>query len=113
MKRIYTFWLLCAILGFTCGVANAQSRDDCFMAGKVAHDAYIQATFNPQTPDIKLLHYMVDWWGDLQTYKHDREVAHRAVEYLAKRMKESGLTRAYPAVVYEATREFMIRECLK
>lgn len=115
MARILKFWLLCAALGFLAGTANAADdpKEKCFMSGKLAHDVYLQVTFNPQTPNFDRLHFMIDWWGDLQTYKHDRAIAHRAVEYVANRMKQSGLARAYPDVVYEATREFMVRECLK
>ena len=118
LKLIAGFLLLCALGGFLAGTASAQTKTEaekelCFLGAKVAHDAYLQSTLNPQRVDPRLLHYSVDWWGDLQTTKHDRAAAHLAADHIAKRMKDAGFTRAFPDIVYELAREFMGKECLK
>lgn len=115
---IVVFLLLCALGGMFAGVASAQTKSEvekelCFLGVKVAHDAYLQSTLNPQRANRELIHYSVDWWGDLQTIKHDRLVAHRAADYIAERMREGKFTYVHPDIVYEIARQFMVKECLK
>lgn len=114
--KIVVFLLLCALGGFLAGAANAQTKplnEQCFAGAKVAHDAYMQVVINPQRVNANMLHDAVDWWGDLQTTKHDRAVAHLTADHIAKSMKDAGFTKAFPDIVYHITREFMVKTCLK
>ena len=56
---------------------------------------------------------MVDYWGDMLVLKHDRAVAHRGVDYIAARLKATGMRAPNDGVAYEAAREFIVRECSK
>ena len=56
---------------------------------------------------------MVDYWGDMLVLKHDRKVAHRAVEYIAMRLQPTGMRKPWDGAVYEAAREFIVKECNK
>lgn len=85
----------------------------CTLGGKLAHDTYLQVTFDAQRPDYALLHQAVDWNGDLMHDGHDRRVAHEAATHIAMRLKSAGVRKPWPAIVYEAARETMIKECLK
>ncbi len=91
---------------------QADQATPCTLAGKLAHDSYLQVTFDAQRPDYALLHQMVDWNGDLAGYIHDRRVAHIVATHIAMRLKSAGVRRPWPAIVYEAARETMIKECL-
>jgi len=92
---------------------QANQATPCTLAGKLAHDSYLQVTFDAQRPDYALLHQMIDWNGDLAGYLHDRRVAHIAGTHIAMRLKAAGVRRPWPEIVYEATRETIIKECLK
>lgn len=92
---------------------QADQATPCTLAGKLAHDSYLQVTFDAQRPDYVLLHKMVDWNGDLAGYIHDRRVAHIVATHIAVRLKSAGVRRPWPEIVYEAARETMIKECLK
>ena len=59
------------------------------------------------------LHYAVDYLGDMEPANLDRKVAHRAVEYIALRLQPTGLRKPWEGVVYEAAREFIVKECNK
>jgi hypothetical protein len=90
------------------GGANA-----CQLGGKLAHDAYLQVTYDAQRPSPRLLHYTVDYWGDMMVPKHDRAVAHKGVDYITERLRAAGIGKPWEGVVYEAAREFIVKECNK
>ena len=81
--------------------------------GMLAHKAYMEGTYDAQRPDSRRLHYMVDYWGDMLVLKHDRAVAHRGVDYIAARLKATGMRAPNDGVAYEAAREFIVKECNK
>ncbi len=91
--------------------ADQASANPCQLGGKLAHDAYLQVTYDARVPSLRLLHYTVDYWGDQMVPKHDREVAHRGVEFIADKLQAAGIIRPWEGVVYEAAREFIIAEC--
>lgn len=93
--------------------SNQASADPCQLGGMVAHKAYMQGTLDAKNPDYKYLHFMVDYWGDMLVLKHDRAVAHRAVDYIAARLQGTGMRMPNEGVAYEAAREFIARECVK
>ena len=64
-------------------------------------------------PDGRKLRYLVGYWSDMMALKHDRDVAYRAVDYIASRLQATGLRQPPEGVVYEAAREFIARECNK
>lgn len=84
----------------------------CNMGGLVAHKAYMEGTYDAQRPNYETLDYLVDYWADMLVVDSDREMAHRAVKYIADKMATTGLRRPDAGVVYEITREFMVKECL-
>lgn len=92
---------------------NQASADPCQLGGMLAHKAYMEGTYDAQRPDSRRLHYMVDYWGDMLVLKHDRAVAHRGVDYIAARLKATGMRAPNDGVAYEAAREFIVRECSK
>ena len=92
---------------------NQASADPCQLGGMLAHKAYMEGTYDAQRPDSRRLHYMVDYWGDMLVLKHDRSVAHRGVDYIAARLKATGMRAPNDGVAYEAAREFIVRECSK
>ena len=85
----------------------------CQLGGMLAHKEYMEGTYDAQRPDSRRLHYMVDYWGDMLVLKHDRAVAHRAVDYIAARLKPTGMRQPWEGAVYEAVREFIVKECNK
>lgn len=89
------------------------SADPCQLGGMLAHKAYMEGTYDAQRPDARRLHYMVDYWGDMLVLKHDRAVAHRAVDYIADRLQATGMRMPNEWVAYEAAREFIVRKCNK
>ena len=92
---------------------NQASADPCQLGGMLAHRAYMEGTYDAQRPDSRRLHYMVDYWGDMLILKHDRAVAHRGVDYIAARLKPTGMRAPNDGVAYEAAREFIVKECSK
>ena len=92
---------------------NQASADACQLGGMVAHKAYMQGTLDAKNPDYKYLHFMVDYWGDMLVLKHDRAVAHKGVDYIATRLKSTGMRMPNEGVAYEAAREFIVKECSK
>ena len=89
------------------------SASPCQLGGMLAHRAYLYATPDALYPSANALHYAVDYWGDMMVVKHDRAVAHRAVEYIAIRLQATGMRKPWEGAVYEAAREFIVRECNK
>lgn len=98
---------------YTHNQAQTITGASCTLAGKLAHDSYLQVTFDAQRPDYSLLHQAVDWNGDLLNVPYDRHLAHEAVTHIAMRLKAAGIRKPWPSIVYEAVRETMIKECLK
>ena len=92
---------------------NQASADPCQLGGMLAHKAYMEGAHDAQRPDSRRLHHMVDYWGDMLVLKHDRAVAHRAVDYIADRLQGTGMRMPNEGVAYEAAREFIARECIK
>lgn len=92
---------------------NQASADPCQLGGMLAYRAYMWAVPDAVVPDYKRLHYGVDYWGDMLVLKHDRAVAHRAVDYIAARLKPTGMRQPWEGAVYEAAREFIVKECSK
>lgn len=109
--------LLLAAYGFVAwNDAQAQeqaSANPCQLGGMLAYRAYLYATPDALYPSANALHYAVDYWGDMTVVKHDRAVAHRAVEYVAIRLQGTGMRKPWEGAVYEAAREFIVRECSK
>jgi hypothetical protein len=89
------------------------SANPCQLGGMLAYRAYLYATPDALYPSANALHYAVDYWGDMMVVKHDRKMAHRAVEYVAIRMQATGMRKPWEGAVYEAVREFIVRECNK
>ena len=89
------------------------SASPCQLGGMLAYRAYIYATPDALYPSANVLHYAVDYWGDMMVVKHDRGVAHRAVEYIALRLQPTGMRKPWDGAVYEAAREFIVKECNK
>lgn len=89
------------------------SANPCELGVKLAHDAYLLATPDAMWPSANRLHYAVDYLGDMTVAKHDRKTAHRAVEYIALRLQPTGMRKPWEGAVYEAAREFIVKECNK
>lgn len=89
------------------------SASPCQLGGMLAYRAYLYATPDALYPSANALHYAVDYWGDMMVVKHDRKMAHRAVEYVAIRMQATGMRKLWEGAVYEAAREFIVKECNK
>jgi len=89
------------------------SASPCQLGGILAYKAYLEGTYDAQRPDGRKLHYLVDYWGDMMVAKHDRKIAHRAVDYVAIRLQATGMRQPWDGAVYEAAREFIARECSK
>lgn len=89
------------------------SASPCQLGGMLAYKAYLEGTYDAQRPDARKLHYLVDYWGDMMVAKHDRKIAHRAVDYVAIRLQATGMRQPWDGAVYEAAREFIARECSK
>lgn len=107
-KLIATALLLSALTG----PAHAQTGAGiCETSTLLAEKAYLEGTPDAKYPDLKHLHYMVDYWGDMMIVKHDKAIAHRGVEYLAARLKPTGMRLPNEMVVYEALRDFAGKEC--
>lgn len=94
-------------------VPEQASAGPCELGVKLAHDAYLLATPDAMWPSANRLHYAVDYLGDMEPAKLDRKVAHRAVEYIALRLQPTGLRKPWEGAVYEAAREFIVKECNK
>lgn len=92
---------------------NQASANPCELGGMLAYRAYMWAVPDAVAPDYKRMHYGVDYWGDMLILKHDRAVAHRAVDYIAARLKPTGMRQPWEGAVYEAVREFIVKECNK
>lgn len=92
---------------------NQASANKCQIGGMVGYKAYLEATYDAQRPDGRRIKYMVDYWGDMLILKHDRAVAHRGVDYIAARLKPTGMRAPNDGVAYEAAREFIVKECNK
>lgn len=89
------------------------SASPCQLGGMLAYRAYIYATPDALYPSANALHYAVDYWGDMMVVKHDRAVAHGAVEYIALRLQPTGMRKPWEGAAYEAAREFIVKECNK
>jgi len=89
------------------------SAGPCELGVKLAHDAYLLATPDAMWPSANRLHYAVDYLGDMEPARLDRKVAHRAVEYIALRLQPTGMRKPWEGAVYEAAREFIVKECNK
>jgi hypothetical protein len=89
------------------------SASPCQLGGTLAYKAYLEGTYDAQRPDGRKLHYLVDYWGDMMVAKHDRKIAHRAVDYVAIRLQATGMRQPWDGAVYEVAREFIARECSK
>ena len=89
------------------------SANPCQLGGMLAHRAYLYATPDALYPSANALHYAVDYWGDMMVVKHDRAVAHKAVEFIAIKMQATGMRKPWDGAVYELAREFIVRECNK
>lgn len=87
------------------------SANPCQLGGMLAYRAYMWATPDAMYPSANRLHYAVDYWGDMLVLKHDRALAHRAVEHIAIRLQATGMRKPWEGAVYEAVREFIVREC--
>lgn len=85
----------------------------CELGVKLAFDAYLLATPDAMWPSANKLHYAVDYLGDMEAARLDRKVAHRAVEYIALRLQPTGMRKPWDGAVYEAAREFIMKECNK
>lgn len=92
---------------------NQASANPCQLGGLVAFKAYMEGTYDARYPDGLKLRYLVGYWSDMMTLKHDRDVAYRAADYIAGRLQATGLRQPPEGVVYEAAREFIARECVK
>lgn len=89
------------------------SASPCQLGGMLAYRAYMEGTPDALYPSANALHYAVDYWGDMMVVKHDRAVAHRGVEYIALRLQPTGMRKPWDGAVYEAAREFIVKECNK
>jgi len=89
------------------------SAGPCELGVKLAFDAYLLATPDAMWPSANRLHYAVDYLGDMEAARLDRKVAHRAVEYIALRLQPTGMRKPWDGAVYEAAREFIVKECNK
>lgn len=87
------------------------SANPCQLGGKLAYDAYLEATYDAKFPDKRRLHYTVDYLGDMTVVKHDRKVAHEGVDYIADRLQPTGMRKPWDGAVYEAAREFIVNRC--
>jgi hypothetical protein len=87
------------------------SANPCQLGGLVAYKAYLEGTYDAQRPDNLRLAYMVGYWGDMMIVKYDKAVALKAVEYIAARLKPTGMRKPWDGAVYEAAREFIVKEC--
>lgn len=96
-------------------VANPQqaSASPCTLGGKLAYDAYLMATPDAMWPSANRLHYAVDYLGDMMVAKHDRAVAHKAVEVIAIKLQATGMRKPWEGAAYEVAREFIVKECNK
>ena len=83
----------------------------CQVSVHLAHDAYLQTTFDAQLPDIDGLIYVVDYLADMSTMRVDRTIAKHAVVYIAKRLNGTKQRRPYEGTVYDASVEFIKLEC--
>ena len=92
---------------------NQASANPCQLGGMLAYRAYMWATPDAMYPSANRLHYAVDYWGDMLVLKHDRGLAHRAVEHIAIKLQATGMRKPWEGAVYEAVREFIVRECNK
>ena len=92
---------------------NQASAGPCELGVKLAFDAYLLATPDAMWPSANRLHYAVDYLGDMEAARLDRKVAHRAVEYIALRLQPTGMRKPWDGAVYEAAREFIMKECRK
>jgi hypothetical protein len=86
-------------------------RERCNVGGLVAHKAYLEGTYDAQRPNYDTLDYLVDYWADMLAIDSNRDMARRAVRYVADRMRETGMRQPDAGAVYQFTREFMVREC--
>ena len=87
------------------------SANPCQLGGKLAYDAYLEATYDAKFPDKRRLHYTVDYLGDMIVVKHERKVAHEGVDYIADRLQPTGMRKPWDGAVYEAAREFIVNKC--
>lgn len=83
----------------------------CQVSTLIGYRAYLWAVEDAKNPDFKKLDYAVDYWADMAILKHDRRIAHESARYMAKRLKPTGMRLPNQNVVYEAAREFMVKEC--
>lgn len=91
--------------------AAQSTASPCELGGYVAYQAYLAGTYDAQYPDSKMLHYQVDYWSDMATFAHDRRIAHGAVDYIAARIKPTGMRKPWDGAVYEAAREYIVEHC--
>ena len=120
MKTILKFLALCAIAGFVCGVASAQTyeshnpkRDICIASVRIGQQAYVQATSNAQTVHWTHIKQSVEFWGALQNFKTDFDISYRAAIYIAFRVRALGYAEVSEKITRPAAVEFMIQECYR
>lgn len=92
--------------------AHADGANACQLGGLIAYQAYMRSELDATRPNRERLHWMVDYLGESVPFVHDRTVAHKGVDYLARRLQPIGMRAPVDGVVYEATREFIVKECV-
>lgn len=121
MKKILTFWAVCAVLGFACGTANAQgtpgvynkARAVCIASVRVGLEAYLQATDNAQIVDPKKIRESVEFWGALQNFETYPDISRRAAMHIAIQLKVKGFAEVSQKIARPEAITFMITECYK
>lgn len=83
----------------------------CRAGVRLAHDAYFRSVFDARRVNRDYLHYMVDYFGDMETEASDRQMAHKAADHIAKRLGATGMRQPATGAIYEAAREVMVTEC--
>lgn len=77
----------------------------------IAQKAYLTGTLDTRRPDVDHLEYLVDYWADDFEVLVDREVAKRAVRYMAVTLKSSSTRRPHEGLLYEPVRRVLVEEC--
>lgn len=111
MKLLLAALLLAVTL--PCAAAGESKLEPCQYGIMLAQKAYLTGTFDAQRYDTERLAYLINYWGDVMIVKVDREVAYRAVMYMARRLKDAGIRRPSEALLYEPSVEIYAKECGK
>lgn len=96
--------LLCVLL-FIPMLALADNSKTCNFSVGVGHDAYLKTVLDAQHPDMKKVRHMIDLLANEYPVKTDQEIAYRASNYIAKRLKGLGVRMVHRNLVTVAAGE--------